>query len=185
MGIDIGGAFAIGGVSGTVALDISAGATDLLTIDTTGRTAYPNQIGFIAGLSGTDPGWVAQAAGWNIQNYWNAVTYNKGGGFAAGRFTAPVAGSYLFHWSGSQYKAGTAAGNYSHPQFWVNGAGVPTAYRMKAYFTPAGGYWNSANEIVDIYYLNAGDYVDMNVYCSVAGFSIYRGYSIFAGFLVG
>ena len=59
MGIDLGGAFTIGGVSGvqanSPALKI-AGASDALVIDLTGRTTYPNQIGFIAVSTSTTAG---------------------------------------------------------------------------------------------------------------------------------
>src|SRR5262245_38699126 len=148
MGIDIGGAFTLAGPSGGTALDLGNGA---LVIDTTGRTFYPNQIGFMAGLSGADPGWIAQGnAVWNPQTYFNNVTYNKGGGYSAGRFTAPVAGSYLFHWTATQYKPSAAQGAYIHPMFWVNGGAVVTAYRLKGHFTPA-GYSIGDQEITDIY----------------------------------
>jgi hypothetical protein len=182
MGIDIGGVFTIAGVSGLQALKF-AGAADALMIDTTGRTYYPNQIGFIAGYNGTGDWFAMTSATWNLQNYFNNTTYNKGGGFSASRFTAPVAGSYLLHWTAYQYKPSATAGQYVHPQFWINGVAQPTSYRLKAYFTPAGYSFDS--EIADIFYLNAGDYVDIYVYASAAGINLYRAYSQFSGFLVG
>ena len=181
MGINIGGAFTINGVSGTQALKI-AGASDALVIDTTGRTTYPNQIGFISGYS-TDPGWVAQALGWTAQKYQNATTYNKGGGFSAGRFTAPVAGSYLFHWVGYENKVTAGVGVYIHPTFWVNGTYSNTFIRLKAHDKPAS--YSFVGEVVDIIYLNVGDYVELHIYHSAAGISLYWAYSQFSGFLVG
>jgi len=183
MGVDIGGAFTIAGTSGSQALKI-AGASDALIIDTSGRTTYPNQIGFIAGI-GTDPGWIALAAGWNLQNWMSLAVYNKGGGYSTstGRFTAPIAGSYLFHWSGYHYKPSAVPGHYIHPMCYINGAIIQTAYRLFAYLTPTGYSFNG--EIVDIYYLNAGDYVDVQIYAAAAGISIYRSHSHFSGFLVG
>jgi hypothetical protein len=182
MGIDVGGAFTIAGVSGTQALKI-AGSSDAFVIDTTGRTYYPNQIGFIAGIS-TDPNWIAMTgAAWNPCTYFDVTTYNKGGGYSAGRFTAPIAGSYLLHWTAYHYKPGAVAGNYIHPQFWVNGSSTPTSYRLKGYEAPAG--YSLVGEIVDIFFLNAGDYVEVQVYASATGISIYRAYSMFSGFLVG
>jgi hypothetical protein len=181
MGIDVGG-FTIAGVSGTQALKF-AGSSDAFTIDTTGRTYYPNQVGFIAGFN-VDNGWTAQTgAAWTAQKYFNGVSLNKGSGYLAGRFTAPATGAYLLHWTGYQYKASAAVGHYIHPQFWVNGGGTPTSYRLRGYFTPTG--YAFVGEIVDIFQLNAGDYVEVNVYCAAAGISLYQYYSMFAGYLVG
>jgi hypothetical protein len=184
MGVDLGGAFTIAGVSGAQAFKM-AGAADAFNIDTTARTYYPNQIGFIAGdNTGTD--WVALTPNvWNLQNYHNATSYNKGNGYnpGNGRFTAPVAGAYLLHWTAYHYKPSAPQGNYLHPMFWINGGGVPTSYRLKAYYTPTGYSFDS--EIADIFYLNAGDYVEMYVYLAGTGISIFRAYTLFSGFLVG
>jgi hypothetical protein len=188
MGIDLGSAFTIGGVSGvqadSPALKI-AGTSDAFVIDLTGRTFYPNQIGFIAGFN-IDNGWTALAPdAWNLQNFFNNVTYNKGGGYNAGRFTAPVSGSYLLHWAGYQYKADALQGHYVHTHFFVNGGSIGSAFRMKGYFAPTGYAFHG--EIVDIYYLNAGDYVDMQIYSGANGknISLYRYYCLFSGMLVG
>jgi hypothetical protein len=184
MGVDIGGAFTVAGVSGTQALKI-AGAFDAFTIDTTGRTFYPNQIGFSAGLN-SDPSWVAMtSAVWNIQNYLNTTTFNRGGCFntSNSRFTAPVTGAYLLYWSAYQYKPSAVPGHYVHPMFWVNGAIRPDSYRLKAYHTPTGYSFDS--EIVDIFYLNAGDYVEVQIYAAAAGISLYRAHAVFSGYLVG
>lgn len=184
MGIDVGGAFTIAGTSGSQALNI-AGTANVFNIDTVGRTTYPDQIGFIVGMN-SDVGWVAQAAGWSgPQAYFNYVYYNKGGGYSGGRFTAPVTGSYLLHWVASEYKPTAVAGHYTHPKFYINGGDPLSAYRLKGYFAPTGGYWISHNEIVDIYYLNAGDYVDFRIYHAAAGISLYQYYSMISGFLVG
>jgi len=184
MGIDIGGAFTINGVSGSQALKI-AGASDAFVIDTAGRTYYPNQIGFIAGYN-IDSGWWGFSADvWNAMTYFNNTIYNKGGGYSAGRFTAPVAGSYLFHWTSYHHKAGATQGHYLHPMFWVNGATVPSSYRLKGYFQPGGHSLDG--EIADLYYLNAGDYVGVHIYSGAGGtaFNYMPYWSMFSGFLVG
>jgi hypothetical protein len=180
MGIDLGGAFTIEGAGGAKLLKF-AGSANAFNIDSNGRTTYPNQIGFSAGHP-TDVGWTAMAENWQLLNFFTSVGYNKGGGYSAGRFTAPVAGSYLLHWSGYHYKASAAIGHYVHPMFWVNGATVPNSFRGRGYATPTGYAFHT--EIADIYYLNAGDYVDMYVYYSIAGISIYRYYCQFSGVLV-
>ena len=180
MGIDIGGAFTISGVNGSQALKI-AGSADAFVIDTTGRTFYPNQIGFMAGYS-ANPGWWDQPAGWTVWNYMDKIIYNKGGGYANNRFTAPVAGAYAFHWSCYHQRAGVGQGAYIHPMFFING-GDNTLYRMFAYFAYQGYAFDS--EIFDILYLNAGDYVDVHIYFSHAGQAGYPAHSQFSGWLVG
>lgn len=180
MPIDIGGAFTIEGAAAGQALKIK-GAQDAFVIDAVGRTFYPNQIGFLAGYS-SDPGWWGQPAGWTTWNYQNTVAYNKGGGYSAGRFTAPVAGSYMFHWMCYHYRPGVGQGAYIHPEFWINGVATPL-YRFSAYWAPTGYSFDS--DIVDIHYLNVGDYVDVHIYFSHAGQSGYPAYSQFAGYLVG
>ena len=180
MGVDIGGAFTIAGVSGTQALKI-AGASEAFRIDTTGRTYYPNQIGFQAGYA-SDPGWWAQPSGWTVWNYQNHVPYNVGGGFSGGRFTAPVAGAYLFHWTCYHYKPSAVPGNYIHPMLWINGTDQAN-YRFSAYWTPAGYSFDS--DLTEMLYLNVGDYVDVHIYFSAAGMSGYPAHSHFDGWLVG
>ena len=183
MPIDIGGVFNLNANAAALKID---GAVNILNIDTTGRTTYPNQIGFIAGIS-TDPGWVEHGgSAWAPQTHFNVTTYNKGGGWSNPRFTAPVAGSYLFHWTAYQHKSTAPQGAYMHPMFWFNGgANQPTSYRMRAYDTPSGGYAFDS-EIADIFFLNVGDYVEVQLYhSSVGGFHLYRAYSQFSGFLVG
>jgi hypothetical protein len=183
MGIDIGGAFTITGlVTGVQSFKI-AGASDAFVIDPAGRTTYPNQICFLAGGYGsTDPGWWAQPAGWTVWNYMNNISYNVGGGYANSRFTAPVAGAYLFHWTCYHYRPGVGQGAYIHPMFFVNGA-ERNLYRILAYWAPTGYSFDS--DMMDIIYLNAGDYVDVHINFSNAGQSGYPYYSQFAGCLVG
>lgn len=181
MGIDIGGAFTVTGVTGTTAFDISAGATDALLIDTTGRSFTPNQPGFNAGLT-TDPGWVANPAdAWVYQNYFNNSTYSKG--YASSRFTAPVTGWYYFHVYSYHYKPSSAAGTgWVYAQVYVNGA-APGPHQIIGHPQPAGYSYGAEQSIV--LGLNAGDYADMYVYTSGAGTSTYRAYSGFDGYLIG
>lgn len=180
MGIDIGGAFTIEGAKTGQALKIK-GAADAFVIDDIGRTHHPNQIGFIAGYD-QNPGWWGQPAGWGTWNYQNAVTYNKGGGYANGRFTAPVAGAYMFHWTCYHYRPDVGQGAYIHPQFWINNAST-SLYPLLAYWAPQGYSFDS--DIVNILYLNAGDYVELHIYFSHAGQAGYPAHSQFSGFLVG
>lgn len=182
MGINIGGAFNITGWDGTQSLKIT-GAVDGLVIDGTGRTTYPNQIGFTAGFSGTDPGWVAMPdAVWTRQSYFNNTSYNKGGGYASSRFTAPVTGDYLFHAYSYHNKATSVQAHYVYSTWYINGA-AQAVYRLCGYFQPVG--YSFATEIVDILHLNAGDYVDHYLYAGGAGTNVYQAYGGMEGYLVG
>jgi hypothetical protein len=183
-GVDIGGAFTLIGSGAAQSFDISAGATDALLIDPLGRTLNPNQIGFNAGFSGTDPGWVAlPAAAWTRMTYFNNSTYNKGGGYAASRFTAPVAGAYLFHCYNYFNKASSVQGNYTYSTFYVNGVQVGGTHNILGHFQPVG--YSFGTDTVHTLYLAAGDYVDHYIYSSAAGTNYYRMYGAFGGFLVG
>jgi hypothetical protein len=180
MGIDIGGAFTITGVSGSQAFEIT-GAVDALIIDTTGRSFLPNQPGFCAGYP-TDVGWVAQPADtWVYQNYFTTTTYAKG--YSGSRFTAPVAGYYLFHVYSYHNKASSAAGTgWVYPQIYING-GAPGPHHIVGHPQPV-GYSFCAEESI-ILNMAAGDYADMYIYASGAGTNVYRYYSGFEGYLVG
>jgi hypothetical protein len=67
--------------------------------------------------------------------------------------------------------------------FWVNGAARPDSYRLKCYFHPTG--YSFDGEIADIFYLNAGDYVDVYIYSGGSVHQLYRAYAQFSGYLVG
>lgn len=182
MPIDINGAFTISGTGGGRVFKIT-GNQDVLTIDSQGRTFYPGQVGFIAGCN-IDNGWTALAgAAWTRMTMYNNVSLNVGGGYSASRFTAPVVGTYLFHFVSYNYKPSATAGHYLHPMFWINGGTQPTTYRTRSLHTPTG--YTLESEIADIFYLNAGDYVDTYLYAAAAGISYYQYYTQFAGYLVG
>lgn len=180
MGIDVGGAFTISGTSGSQAFKI-AGASDALTIDTTGRSFLPNQPGFLAGIA-TDPGWIAMANdGWTYQNWFNQTTYAKQG-YASSRFTAPVAGHYLFIVSSYHYKPGGSAGHWMYNQIYINGT-APGPHHIIGYPHPAGYSWGAETSV--ILKLAAGDYADFYLYSSSSTNNIYRAHTQFSGYLVG
>jgi hypothetical protein len=143
--------------------------------------------GFIAG-SATDPGWVAVTSGtWaKINQYATTTTYNRGSNYntSTTRFTAPVTGPYLFIWSAYTYQA-----SYTHPVFAVNGdlggrhiSGTPT-YRIRGY-----GYisnYATDTQIEEVYYLTAGDYVEVYMYAGGGTAYSYAFYCLFAGIFVG
>ena len=92
----------------------------------------------------------------------------------------------MFHWSCYHYKPGVGAG-YLHPPACSGSTAArrrSTAYRLTGYQTPAGYSFDS--EMVDLLYLNAGDYVEVyHLPLGGTAMSGYLAYTQFSGFLVG
>ena len=145
-----------------------------------------NVPGFIAG-SATDPGWIAITTGtWaKVNQYATTVVYNRGSYYntSTTRFTAPITGPYVFIWSVYAYAA-----SYHHPVFAVNGdvnarhAGGAATYRIRGYGFLAN--YQTDSQIEEVYYLTAGDYVEVYTYAGGAA-NTYPYYGLFAGFFVG
>jgi hypothetical protein len=110
----------------------------------------------------------ANSTAFNVGSHYNTTTY---------RFTAPIAGNYLFTWSGI-----TGTNNViSRPMFFVNGA---SAYTGGMQFGISGGDSGSPqNSTSAIIRLNASDYVDVR---SQAGRLYYynSSHSSFTGILL-
>jgi hypothetical protein len=187
MPIDVGGSYTVGGVNGSIAFSVAAGANAGIQIDTSGRTLLPNQVGFVAGWNGTDPGWQNMAFNaWGKNTWFNNTVYNKGNGFSTSttRFTAPVAGAYMFMFSSYNTKQAPATtGHIWYVAFGVNGA-VYANFAIRGHTDPQGYSADSQHE--DIVYLNVGDYVEVFFQENVSsGCQWYPNHSVFAGFLVG
>ena len=141
--------------------------------------------GFIAG-SASDPGWVTIPSGvWTkVNQYATTTVYNRGSHYntSTTRFTAPIAGPYLFIWSVYSYQV-----NYFHPQFAVNGSvslrrgEVP--YRIRGYGF-ASNYQTDA-QIEEVIYLLAGDYVEVHSIAGGGDAYMYQYYGLFSGVFVG
>lgn len=140
-----------------------------------------------------------QNAGWTTftANAWNTLvlntTYANNGSHystANGRFTAPVTGSYYVEHMSYGYKnPSTNADSYTHPTFWVNGSSTlrqgstTTAYRLRSRTYYSSTYsWDT--QINDIFYLTAGDYVQVVTYCNGTQ-QWYGYYTHFTGFYIG
>ena len=117
----------------------------------------------------------------NNGNCYNTGTY---------AFTAPVTGTYWFEHSSYSYKnPSTNADSYVHPTFMVNGnqtarqasATTPYRLRLRTYYSST---YSGDTQINDIYYLTAGDYVQVYTYGGGA-LQWYGQYTHFCGFLIG
>lgn len=145
---------------------------------------------FVAG-SATDPGWVNPGASgtWTkINNYCAATSINRGNHYntTTTRFTAPIAGPYLFIFSTYLY-----TDSYVHPIFAINGSATPygtatgygnTQYRIRGYGMVA-NYQQDA-QIEEVINLAANDYVEAWWYNSGSCYH-YAYYSLFQGVFVG
>lgn len=137
--------------------------------------------------------WINYSAGaWNVLAM-DYTAVNNGSHFNTtnGRFTAPITGTYWFTHSAYVYKAtATSSDSYIHPIFRVNGsetarkASYTTDYRLRLRTYYSGGY-SGDTQINDIFYLTAGDYVELYHYSSDATQQWYGTECFFAGFLIG
>jgi hypothetical protein len=194
MALDIGGAQIQGG--GACSVVNTSGTTifkrGISTYNSNNFGYYENSgvPAFVAGYSGTDPGWVNPGASgvWSkISNYCNTTMYNRNSCYntSTTRFTAPITGPYWFSFTTYLYTS-----NYVHPIFAVNGSATPasstgyyaTQYRIRGHGMVA-NYQQDA-QIEETIYLNAGDFVEAYWYNGGTCYS-YAAYSLFQGTYVG
>lgn len=174
------------GVSG---LEVVSGSAQFLRINPTGLfRRYAMQPMFRAGQSGTAAGVAYGTSTW-APIVLNATNVNVGSCYntSNGRFTAPVAGMYLF--SATGYHVGAAAGHAIHGMFWVNGDSNlrrPTAgscHRLHCHGAAAGH--SGDTETTEMIALLAGDYVQFYNASNAVDNTFYPQYSHFEGYLLG
>ena len=138
-----------------------------MSIDPYGRITKPNQPYFYA--KGPESNQTL-SNGADLQ--FNNAIYNVGGHFNTGtyRFTAPIAGKYLFTWSVFYQNSGGGRCSLK-----VNN----TAYN-NLQMDVGVGMSQSA-----IMYLNAGDYASVGDWQNISGGVFYVGHSHFSGMLLG
>ena len=191
-----GGSFTLSSTQGAVTGFVKKGTTVAFSAQGSWGGAYSNGWQYP-----NNSGW-AGAATWQVltgsRTGWG-VDAQRGSGFStsSGRFTAPVAGWYVFHMNlymlndlAAPYNTGAG---YAHPQFAKNGSvgwnNGYTPYRIYMHGA-AGGNSGVGNGHVDgitgsaVMYLASGDYVEIHVYIHSNDTRIYPPYSAFWGALI-
>lgn len=138
-----------------------------MRIDSAGRVTTPSQPMFYARGAESN---TTLTNGMDLP--FNNAVQNTGGHYNAStyRFTAPVAGNYLFAWS--FFIASTPTGRVTLK---ING-GSYNNLQMEA------GYGMSQTAVIK---MNAGDYASVGDWQSTSGLVIYMGHSHFSGILLG
>lgn len=146
-------------------------SSDNLVLDSAGRVFMPNQPAFHAIKTNGN-----SAA--NAVVLWNTVPLNRGSGYSTstGRFTAPIAGTYLFH-----TRMNNSDGLGIHPEIRFNGSNT-NYYRGFGYDSGGGNNHASVTAIIQMV---AGDYVDVHTgnYGAMQGDPGYN--NAFCGYLIG
>ncbi len=151
--------------------------TRALGIDNASRVTMPSQPFFSCKLNSQ----TSTSGGTVKLNSWVSLGSHGGLGshFANSKFTAPVAGNYLFNYSGLHH-SGATSGGYSRAYTYVNGAVVIDGLGDE---DTEGPYQRLAYSV--ILNLSANDYVE--IYCNAGHSSafIYNYYTTWSGYLLG
>lgn len=126
-------------------------------VDSAGVMSLPYQPSFLASIVTAQ----TKTVGWtNISPFFTTTSFNIGSHYNAvnGRFTAPKTGRYMFSCGGYFVQAGTGSERFAF-SFVVNGGARPyiSGGNRSALDSPVSGH-------TIVYNLNAGDYVDINMY---------------------
>jgi hypothetical protein len=144
----------------------------LMNWDSNGVVNIPNQPSFTAWSSGTD---ITLTSGQVL--VFDGTMFNIGSCYSTstGKFTAPVAGRYLFTWNVYCYTSGVSMTLTINGNQQINADVVPLIY--------SDGASSQTQSNTIIFNLAAGDYVEVR---ARAGYTprIYRGHSHFSGCLL-
>ena len=166
---------------GTAGGGIAMGSDPRMTINADGYVTMPNQPAFMAQANTTDT--LVANAGYMKVSYGANPEYNIGSHFdkTNSRFTAPVAGRYIFH-AAYMLQSNLSGFTYRFIVLFKNGASTNSETMM-------GDPGNASYATLAVTYsldLNANDYVE--VYTKQVGGSnatIRQGYKYFTGYLIG
>lgn len=172
---------------------LSAGANVGLQVNTNDYVTKPNSVSFTS--SGTS-GWrYANSFGgirWRSlgSNFgWSATQQRGGSNFNTtnGRFTAPIAGFYQFHFETYARNDRNNTQGYYHMSFGVNGGnqmvGGRTPHGIFAHSNVSRYYPNGTHMELGTF-LNAGQYVDVRVYWHNNQTRFHCAHSCFNGYMI-
>ena len=156
----------------------------------TGIVQKPNNVAFTA--SGTS-GWrYANSYGgtrWrSLNNNFGWTTQQNGGtNFGSGRFTAPIAGFYQFHFETYARNDANNTSGYFHLSFGINGGnamvGGRTPHGIFGHSTGSNYYPNGTRMDLGTY-LSAGQYVEVRVYWNNNQTRFHGAHSCFNGYMI-
>jgi hypothetical protein len=164
----------VGGWGHTNEFTIGNDAAAKLKISTAGYVTTPNQPSFYV----KD---LAFSSGANSAGTTGTVLHNIGSHYStgSGRFTVPVAGTYVFYGSVQMFNSGTTT--YVDVNFYKNG--TQYAIEFVSGKVQSGGHYNDhhTQEGMVIIYCNANDYI--NIRCTRGARSGTQ--NVFGGYLIG
>ena len=161
-------------------LKIRTAGSDRVTIDSSGNVTMPYQPAFYAYLSGSNP---TYGTGWTNLIH-NATLFNVGGGYSTStkRFTAPVAGRYLFIMTFNFYNYTSGTRLIVHMD--KNGAGYSRIMDWSPNSATATDETQTASVIMD---LAVGNYVYPSINSADSSWQMSAGslYNSFQGYFLG
>ena len=162
------------------------GGAEAMRLDSSGYVTKISQPAFSVGGTGSGNKTAGTAFGFTDATGGAAqITYNISGSWsnANNRFTAPVAGIYLFN---AAIYVQNATSTYQSIAIRLNGAQIASgdSFILFTGYVAAG---NTDNQVRGTFTMKlaAGDYVDLAVRSGAATLSYYSGHSLFQGYLLG
>jgi len=162
--------------------DSAVTLTPTLSVDANGIVTKPNQPAFYAYSTGS---------GWNHDNIivWNSTAFNQGNHFntSNGKFTAPVAGVYMFN----HKNIGNNSSSITRVKFYLNDAVMSTYKVPQTRQDNSQGNDYSEGVLNIVAKLSANDTIKLGIFSDDSSSGIYndnsgqQSYNYFNGFLIG